>query len=126
MGFIDGMPDDTPTKWSMGLSGGWGTLANLSAMGLICVAFWIYLHQTMKNAEEDREALRQQLHETQKNLDDAHKETIQLYRSILGMQNKNVSTLNRIEKTATLIASQPNQKPDSAPVKLPPDSKKEP
>ena len=105
------MPDDTQTRWSMGLSGTWGTLANISAIGLVSVCFWLWQSQAMRNAEQDREALRQQLHDTQKQVEDGHRETIKIYRDILGLQTKNVSTLSRIEKTTAVIAEkQPDKK----------------
>ena len=57
--------NDTPTNGngslSMGLRGIWATMANLTAIALICVLFYQSEQESRRLARDDRELFRQEL-----------------------------------------------------------------
>jgi hypothetical protein len=73
-------PDNDPGRgngWTMGLRGAWATVANLTAIALICVLFYQSEQESRRLAREDRELFRQELqrlHEDSRR----HSEAIQL------------------------------------------------
>lgn len=63
-------PDAQPTGWLMGLSGVWGQLANLSAVGLMCLLLYQSVQEQYRQARDDREMFRSELQRLQRGQED--------------------------------------------------------
>lgn len=55
--------------WSMGLKGVWANVANATAVGLVCMMFWVSFRSHLEQAREDRTIFREAIEKLSDNSD---------------------------------------------------------
>lgn len=81
----EAIPAQAPSPHSMGLSGWAAVVANLSAVGLVCLMFWQSQTEQQRLAREDRAMFREVLTKLEDRADkdrDAHRELAKAVRQL--------------------------------------------